>query len=154
MPPVIRLCTPLSSDETNKLAATTEVNSANSNHQGNKKRKHVRLFPRVSQLLLYIVISVLLWGVSRDCGVDLWCGRAVLVNSCASRLADRWGQWESMTPPFPTPDPCCPTSFLFLPDLEPGPELPGRGCSPCATQVSGLAPLARPHPRPALLLRL
>lgn len=69
---MIRLCTPLSSDETNKLAATTEVNSAHSNHQGNKKRKHVRLFPRVSQLLLYIVISVLLWGVSKDaCGVGV-----------------------------------------------------------------------------------
>lgn len=57
---MIHRYTPLSNDETNKLAATTEVNSANSNHQGNKKRKHVRLFPRVSQLLLHIVTSVFL----------------------------------------------------------------------------------------------
>lgn len=39
---------PLSNDGTNNLEATTEENSANSNHQGNKKREHVRLFPRVS----------------------------------------------------------------------------------------------------------
>ena len=37
-PPMILLCKPLSNDETNKLAATTGTNSANSSHQGNKKK--------------------------------------------------------------------------------------------------------------------
>lgn len=60
MPLVIHLYTPLSNDETNKLAATAGANSANSSHQGNKKRKHVHLFSRAFQLLLHIVISVFL----------------------------------------------------------------------------------------------
>jgi hypothetical protein len=57
-------------DETNKLAATIEMNSANSKQQGNKKGKHVHLFARVSQLLLHIVTSVFRWGVKCDpCGL-------------------------------------------------------------------------------------
>lgn len=47
----IHLLTPPLTEETNKLLTTTETNSENSNHQGNKKRKHVHLFPRAFQLL-------------------------------------------------------------------------------------------------------
>lgn len=53
---VIHLWTSPLTVETNKLVATIETNSANSNHQGNKKRKHVHLFPRAFQLL-HIVTS-------------------------------------------------------------------------------------------------
>lgn len=74
----------------------------------------------------------------------LWCGHAVLMTTCTSRLTDRWGQWESMTPSFPAPDPCCPTSFLFLPVLEPELELPGRGAAPAQRRSRGSLLLLAP----------
>lgn len=74
----------------------------------------------------------------------MWCGRAVLMTTCTSRLTDRWGQWESMTPSFPAPDPCCPTSFLFLPVLEPELELPGRGAAPAQRRSRGSLLLLAP----------